>query len=152
MTRSPRRIGGGPSKSKRPSPVAAGSAKPGLKIGEAARLVGVKPFVLRFWETQFAFLKAGHARYKHRVYEPQDLENLKLVKRLLHEERFTIEGAKKHLRQFGLERVRAELAGGSAHPGKTLAEAPAMGGGTAVRATLAEIRRELTSLHKLLEH
>ncbi len=110
-----------------------------LKIGDAARIVGVKPFVLRFWETQFAFLKAGHARFKHRVYEPADIENLKLVKRLLHEERFTIEGAKKHLRQFGLEQVRSELAEGPARTGKREPDESR----PELRQTLADIKRKI---------
>ena len=65
-----------------------------LKIGEAAKMVGVAPFVLRFWETQFAFLKPRHTPSGHRFYLEQDVETLKAVKRLLHKERFTIEGAK----------------------------------------------------------
>lgn len=127
----------------------ADSSKSGLKIGEAARLVGVKPFVLRFWETQFAFLRAGHSRYKHRTYGPNDIENLKLVKHLLHEQRFTIEGAKKHLSQFGLEQVRAQLGGGSARVGKGAGEA-SPGLAAATRQALLEIRRDLLGLHKLL--
>jgi DNA-binding transcriptional MerR regulator len=144
MSRPPRRTRARPSKSERES----GSSGVGLKIGEAARLVGVKPFVLRFWETQFAFLKPSHARFKHRVYEPADVENLKLVRRLLHEERFTIEGAKKHLRQFGLEQVREQLSSGAAPPAKPAGSPQA----AELRQTLAEVRRELASLHKLLEH
>ncbi len=149
MIRAGRRSGARPSKS-RGWPAAANSSKPGLKIGEAARLVGVKPFVLRFWETQFPFLKAGHFRYKHRVYGAKDLENLKLVKRLLHEQRFTIEGAKKHLNQFGLDHVRAELGGGSARAVKSLPMA-ATGLAAAARQALSEIRRELLGLRKLLQ-
>jgi DNA-binding transcriptional MerR regulator len=148
MIRSRRRAGARRSKPpRRPAP--ADSPKSGLKIGEAARLVGVKPFVLRFWETQFAFLKAGHSRYKHRTYGPNDIENLKLVKHLLHERRFTIEGAKKHLSQFGLEQIRAELAGGSTRTVK-VAPGAAAGLGAAARQTLSEIRRDLLGLHKLL--
>ena len=144
MSRPPRQSAARPSKSKRGP--ASGRSATALKIGDAAQVVGVKPFVLRFWETQFAFLKPSHARFKHRVYEPADIENLKLVKRLLHEERFTIEGAKKHLRQFGLEQVRSELAAGPARPGKREGgESP-----PALRQTLADIKRELVTLHKLL--
>jgi len=144
MSRPPRQSAARPSKSKRGS--ASSDSEKALKIGDAAQVVGVKPFVLRFWETQFAFLKPSHARFKHRMYEPADIENLKLVKRLLHEERFTIEGAKKHLRQFGLEQVRSELAAGPARPGKREGEEspPALG------QTLADIKRELITLHKLL--
>jgi DNA-binding transcriptional MerR regulator len=122
-----------------------------LKIGDAAKLINEKPFVIRFWETEFPFLKAGHSRYKHRVYGPADIENLKLVKRLLHEERFTIEGAKKHLRQHGLEQVRAELAGAPSRIAKGPREAAPPENASALRRTIAEIRDELTDLHKMLE-
>ena len=45
----------------------------GLKIGEAARVLGVETFVLRFWETQFPFLKPKHTRTKHRFYQERDV-------------------------------------------------------------------------------
>ncbi len=150
MSRSSRRTGALPPGSKHPAGAAADSPRQGLKIGDAARIVGVKPFVLRFWETQFSFLKPSHARYKHRVYEPADIENLKLVKRLLHEQRFTIEGAKKHLRQLGLEAVRAELAG-EPSPEKLAPKSASAGSSPRMREALADIRRELANLHKLLE-
>jgi DNA-binding transcriptional MerR regulator len=132
------------------SPAPADPSKSGLKIGEAARLVGVKPFVLRFWETQFDFLRAGHSRYKHRTYEPSDIENLKLIKHLLHERRFTIEGAKKHLSQFGLEQVRAEMRGA---PARAEPGSPETSSGLAdaTRQALSEIRRDLLDLQKLLQ-
>jgi DNA-binding transcriptional MerR regulator len=151
MSRIPRRSSARPSQPKRQAGAAASSPGQGLKIGDAARIVGEKPFVLRFWETQFPFLRPSHARFKHRVYEPADIENLKLVKRLLHEERFTIEGAKKHLRQFGLERVKAELAGGPARAARTAPAPAAEAAESALRQTLSEVRRELANLHKLLE-
>lgn len=153
MTRPARRNRPRPSKSRRAPAAAANSSKPGLKIGDAARLVGVKPFVLRFWETQFPFLKSGHSRYKHRVYGPKDLENLKLVKRLLHEQRFTIEGAKRHLRELGQERARSEAASpdGSRRAAKTIQAALPAPPSTPLRQTLFEIRRELQGLQKLLK-
>src|SRR5580700_5612826 len=75
----------------------------GLKIGEAAKVIGVEAYVLRFWETQFAVLKPKHARSKHRFYQPRDLETLKLIKRLLHQEGFTIAGANKYIRENGID-------------------------------------------------
>lgn len=144
-------------KASRPS---RGSAEAGanserlLKIGEAAALIGVESYVLRFWETQFPFLRPRHTRSKHRFYNDKDIETLKLIKRLLHQERFTIEGAKKYIREVGLEQA---LAGRKpATPAKTAAVTPQDEGkssasGIAVRRTLAEVRRELESLHKLLE-
>ncbi|MFZ0889976.1 MAG: MerR family transcriptional regulator [Candidatus Binataceae bacterium] len=127
----------------RPRPkVAADSSRPAIRIGQAARIIRVKPFVLRFWETQFAFLRPAHAGSSHRLYRPEDIEKLKLVKRLLHEERFTIEGAKKHIREVGLEGAQA------AKP-STPANSPGLDHPT--RQTLVEIRRQLEDLHRLLE-
>ena len=75
----------------------------GLKIGEAARALGVETYVLRFWETQFPFLKPRHTRTKHRFYQEKDLDVLRLIKRLLHDEGFTIAGANKHIKEFGID-------------------------------------------------
>jgi len=121
---------------------AAGEAGQTFKISEAARIIGVKAYVLRFWETQFAVLRPSHTQSKHRVYRQKDLELLKLIKQLLHGERFTIEGAKKRLKELNLD--ESEPQSGRA------VEASAEKSGD-VRQTLAEIRHDLESLHKLLE-
>ncbi|MFN2375136.1 MAG: MerR family transcriptional regulator, partial [Candidatus Binatia bacterium] len=70
-----------------------------FKIGEVARIVGVKPYVLRYWETEFSILKPGKTRSKHRLYRRRDVELLLRIKDLLHTRRFTIEGARKKLRE-----------------------------------------------------
>jgi DNA-binding transcriptional MerR regulator len=70
-----------------------------FKIGEVARIVGVKPYVLRYWETEFSILKPGKTRSKHRLYRRRDVEILLKIKDLLHTRRFTIEGARKKLRE-----------------------------------------------------
>lgn len=123
-----------------------------LKIGEAARLLGVEAYVLRFWETQFPFLKPHHASSSHRMYRPRDIELLQLVKRLLHVEGYTIAGAKKHIREVGLNKLCAakepgqrEAVAMSVVPASEPIEHP-------VRTpALAEIRSELESLRRLLE-
>ncbi len=69
-----------------------------FKIGEVAKLVGVKPYVLRYWETEFAMIRPGKTRSQHRLYRRRDVETLLEIKRLLHHERYTIEGAKRHLK------------------------------------------------------
>jgi DNA-binding transcriptional MerR regulator len=132
-----------------------------LKIGEAAKSLGVEAYVLRFWETQFPFLRPRHAHSKHRFYAAQDLQTLQLIKRLLHEERFTIEGAKKYIREVGLERALSAKPGtaaarpesaGTAHTAHPTVAASARGSGEdRARSALAEVRRELESLHKLLD-
>lgn len=139
---------------KRPRPQAAESGGEKLmKIGEAAKALGVEAYVLRFWETQFSFLRPRHAQSKHRFYSTQDLRTLRMIKRLLHEERFTIEGAKKYIREVGLERaIGGKQPPSSAHAASTARPAESgAGGGESARRTLAEVRRELESLHKLLE-
>ena len=89
----------------------------GLKIGEAARALGVETYVLRFWETQFPFLKPKHTRTKHRFYQEKDLDVLRLIKRLLHDEGFTIVGANKHIKEFGIDVADERQAGREAGAG-----------------------------------
>ncbi len=125
-----------------------------LKIGEAARLLGVEAYVLRFWETQFPFLRPRHASSSHRMYQARDIELLQLVKRLLHVEGYTIAGAKKHIREVGLDRlcggsVRAATAPESNEDPPAAKDSPRSG--IAPR-ELAAIRSDLESLRKLLEN
>jgi len=72
-----------------------------FKIGEVAKIVGVKPYVLRYWETEFSVIRPGKTRSRHRLYRRRDVEALLEIKRLLHNERYTIEGAKRRLRTLG---------------------------------------------------
>jgi len=69
-----------------------------LRIGEVSRIIGVKPYVLRYWESEFSILKPRRADSKQRIYKKEDIETLGEIKRLLYEERLTIEGAKKRLK------------------------------------------------------
>jgi len=69
-----------------------------FKIGEVSEIVGVEPYVLRYWETEFELLRPAKAPSKHRLYKKRDVELLLDIKRLLYSEGFTIEGARKHLR------------------------------------------------------
>ena len=82
-----------------------------FKIGEVAKIVGVKPYVLRYWETEFSMVRPGKTRSKHRLYRRKDVDMLLRIKQLLHDRRFTIEGARKHLR--GETEVVAAPANGS---------------------------------------
>ncbi|HEX3698020.1 MAG TPA: MerR family transcriptional regulator [Polyangia bacterium] len=75
--------------------------KPFFKIGEAARLCAVKPYVLRYWETEFASLRPQKTRSQQRLYRPKDVELLLKIRHLLYDERFTIEGARGRLRELG---------------------------------------------------
>ena len=75
--------------------------KPFFKIGEAARLCAVKPYVLRYWETEFRSLKPQKTRSQQRLYKRRDVELLLKIRGLLYEQRFTIEGARARLREMG---------------------------------------------------
>jgi DNA-binding transcriptional MerR regulator len=67
------------------------------KIGEVSKIVGVEPYVLRYWETEFPFLKPRKNKSGQRVYIKKDVEVLLTIKRLLYQERYTIEGVRKRL-------------------------------------------------------
>ena len=69
-----------------------------FRIGEVSRIIGVKPYVLRYWESQFPTLRPRRADSKQRTYQREDIETLGEIKRLLYEERLTIEGTKKRLK------------------------------------------------------
>ncbi|HUF77015.1 MAG TPA: MerR family transcriptional regulator [Longimicrobiales bacterium] len=66
-------------------------------IGEVCDLTGLKPHVLRYWETQFEVLNPTKNRAGNRVYRSKDIELILLVKHLLYERKYTIEGANKRL-------------------------------------------------------
>lgn len=68
-----------------------------FRIGEVARLAGIKPYVLRFWETEFPSLGPRKSGTGHRLYRRKEVELVLEIKRLLYEKRFTIEGARKFL-------------------------------------------------------
>ncbi|HMK61040.1 MAG TPA: MerR family transcriptional regulator [Dissulfurispiraceae bacterium] len=67
------------------------------KIGEASRLLGVETYVLRYWESEFPFLNPRKSKAGQRIYTKRDVDLLLLIKRLLHEERYTIDGVRKKL-------------------------------------------------------
>ena len=76
-------------------------------IGEVCNLTGLKPHVLRYWETQFEVLSPTKNRAGNRVFRPKEIELILLVKHLLYEEKYTIEGAGKRLLEM---RKSGELA------------------------------------------
>lgn len=67
------------------------------KIGEASKLVGVETYVLRYWESEFPFLSPRKSKSGQRIYAKKDVDLLLLIKRLLYEERYTIDGVRKRL-------------------------------------------------------
>jgi len=73
------------------------------RIGEVSRITGVKPYVLRYWESGFRWMAPAKSRSKQRLYRQRDIEVIQLIKTLLYEKRFTIAGARKRLRELGVE-------------------------------------------------
>ncbi len=74
------------------------------KIGEVSKITDVETYVLRYWETEFPFLRPRKNRSGQRVYVKKDLEMIMQIKRMLYLERYTIEGVRK---RFGESPVRA---------------------------------------------
>ena len=71
------------------------------RIGEVSRLADLKPFVLRYWETEFPMLEPIKGSSGHRLYRQEDVDMVFRIKRLLYDEGFTIAGARRHLREHG---------------------------------------------------
>lgn len=113
-----------------------------FRIGEVSKIAGVKPYVLRFWETEFPMIAPKKSGTGHRLYRRKDVELVLQIRELLHERRFTIEGARKYL--DGQQRARSIVTQPVA--GQQAEMFPA------TRPTLDDIRRELADLVELLSH
>src|SRR6266436_9824269 len=72
-----------------------------FRIGDVARLAGIKPYVLRFWESEFPSLGPKKSGTGHRLYRRKDVQLVLEIKRLLYEKRYTIEGARKSMETRG---------------------------------------------------
>jgi DNA-binding transcriptional MerR regulator len=113
-------------------------AKLYYRIGEVAGIVGVEPHVLRYWETEFRAVRPQKSAKGQRIYSRRDVETLLKVKDLLYSHRFTIAGARRKLREGGVEPAPAEA--------ENSEESARM------RSTLLEIRGELVALMQEFEH
>ncbi|PIV99980.1 MAG: hypothetical protein CO108_27565 [Deltaproteobacteria bacterium CG_4_9_14_3_um_filter_63_12] len=71
-----------------------------FKIGEVSKLIEVKPYILRYWESEFRVLRPQKSRSKHRLYRRRDVEVLLQIKCLLYDEKYTIAGAKRRIREL----------------------------------------------------
>lgn len=70
----------------------------GFKIGDVADLLGIKQYVLRYWEQEFELLKPKKASNNQRLYTKKDVENAFLIRKLLYRDKFSIEGARQALK------------------------------------------------------
>jgi DNA-binding transcriptional MerR regulator len=79
-----------------------------FKIGEVSRILSLESHVLRYWETEFPSVKPVKSKSGQRLYRRSDIEVLSLIRDLLYGQKFTIEGARKHLRTIGIEKSMKE--------------------------------------------
>jgi DNA-binding transcriptional MerR regulator len=114
-----------------------------FRIGEVSRLAGIKPYVLRFWETEFPLLGPKKSGTGQRMYRRKDVELVLEIKRLLYGERFTIEGAR-NLLDARTKAARAQKSGPTEarRQGELFSDAAA---------ALETVRKELRDIVKLLK-
>ena len=105
------------------------------RIGEVSKITGVKPYVLRYWESEFRWMAPQKSRSKQRLYRRRDIDMILLIKKLLYEQRYTIAGARKKLKNLG--------AGNALDSGNLVIE-------TDHRARFKKIRDELAQIRALL--
>jgi len=74
-----------------------------FRIGDVAELIGVKPYVLRYWESEFPMISPQKSSSGQRVYRRSDVETVLMIKHLLYEERYSVEGAKKRIKELRKE-------------------------------------------------
>jgi DNA-binding transcriptional MerR regulator len=128
-------------------------AKNLFRIGEASRLTSTKPFVLRYWETEFPMLQPVKSPKGHRLYRREDIETVFTIKRLLYDEGFTIAGARRHLRDqaHGANGTNGGPAAVERQNGEAAGQAMSAQIATLNRKTLLDLRDSLRSLLTVLE-
>ncbi|MFP5204471.1 MAG: MerR family transcriptional regulator [Acidobacteriota bacterium] len=114
-----------------------------FKIGDVARLCGLEPYVLRFWESQFPQLKPNKSGTGQRLYRRRDVEMVIEIKRLVHGQGFTLAGARQALDAQGRSKSRQqpELVSGGAAAAKPRQD---------LAAALGRMRAELLAIASLL--
>lgn len=112
-------------------------AKLYYRIGEVSGLVGVEPHVLRYWESEFRSIRPQKSSKGQRVYSRRDVETLLKVKELLYAHKFTIAGARRKLREGGIE-----------PPGQ---DDPTAEEARRMREALLEVRGELVAMMRELD-
>ncbi len=104
------------------------------RINEVSRLTGIKPYVLRYWESEFDQLSPQKDTNDQRRYRQEDIDLIERIKRLLYDEKFTIAGAKKRLRQ----------------PAQAAAPAPGRSRAERLKGVLSEIAALRADLNELI--
>jgi DNA-binding transcriptional MerR regulator len=109
-----------------------------FKIGEVSKITRVKPYVLRYWESEFKIIKPQKSTSKQRVYTRKDIELILEIKKLLYKEKFTLEGAKKKLKTQQNKKTQYEQYSLPLDDKKHLQ-------------TLKKIQKELSSIQRILQ-
>jgi len=126
-----------------------------FRIGEVSRLTATKPFVLRYWETEFPMLQPEKSPKGHRLYRREDIDTVFVIKRLLYDEGFTIAGARRHLRDraAGSNELSGIVESAESHAGQNTQDLSTgqQPGAAITRKTLLELRDSLRSLLTALE-
>jgi len=113
-----------------------------FKIGEVAEITGVKPYVLRYWESEFKMVSPSKSRSRQRLYRKSDVELIFWIKELLYEDRYTINGARKKLKELGYGKVSPQAIQPELQFPETQADA---------RSLLEEAIQDLKEIKKLLQ-
>jgi len=111
-----------------------------FKIGEVARITKVKPYILRYWESEFKIIKPQKSQGNQRVYRRKDVELIVFIKNLLYKEKFTLDGAKKRVREFKKEEKEAGKKSQMALPFTE----------KKLQSEIRNVRKELASVLKIL--
>ncbi len=106
-----------------------------FKIGEVASITRVKPYILRYWESEFKIISPRKSQARQRVYTRKDLELILEIKKLLYKDKFTLEGAKKQIKVIQAEKAKQLNFGFTDEK---------------YMSTLRNIKKELASIKKIL--
>jgi DNA-binding transcriptional MerR regulator len=122
-------------------------------ISEVSKITGLEQYVLRYWETEFEQLKPSKNRAGNRIYTNREIKTILYIKKLLREERYTIEGAKQVLQAYVPESETGEQLELLAEPvvqeaGSEMFDQPAP---PPVKETENRLRRDLIDMKKFLE-
>ena len=117
-----------------------------FKIGEVAELAGVEPYVIRYWESEFRSLRPQKSRSNQRLFRRKDVERILEIRRLLYEEGYKIEGARRRLESPEtdgvVETVLAESSAGKSTKSPTI---------SAMRVKVSEAEATLAAIEKILD-
>ncbi len=109
-----------------------------FKIGEVSKIAGVEPHVLRYWETEFDGIKPKRARSNQRMYKREDVQLILAIKTLLHDQGYTIQGARHYLASNDGSGTEQPLTASKANHDK-------------IRSWLVDLKSELNQLQTILK-